>query len=1081
MKTKKLINSIILRFKRIFNFLNRNKKYKYIAVAILALLLFTLICSIFKNLSDDNLPENKELASLNYKIKSKVSGVSGSTSKESLSDLLKKRMEILKKEFIDNPRIVSKYSLDSTTKNKIPEALSTMVEENKVINGSIKVIDAYGENRESYIDYSLAYTDGGIEKSAKLLLADKEQTLESSDNAEVEGVYLDNYMLASPDSVNAQNEQSSSQAPASLLVDGVVEDKVLVIKATFQDKPLMSKSDSDDFDGNLRSTIFGATSDYFKTESYGKYRLKEVAITDWVILPFSADDDCTANWGKWDSYAKAHVNYNKPDYDSAIVQIHGQNTKCHATTRGDGTAITVAGYGGGDSSTYFGTYSWNVYAHEYGHNLGLNHSTSGYKCDESDKCTWKEYGNPYDIMGSGTGFSVVNKVKLGWIDSSHVADLSVPGKYEIYGASAKNLSDPNKIVLGKKMISLKNTGNSHDFVTSVGYNYLEYYSPGSMIMNYRQKYAGRGTISESGYNHLLDLNRAEDVYASEKGSDITGYKLISYDNEKTVIEVVAHGGTRTNLEVEKIKMTGSYPSTITAGVKWDFRRNAVASLKYATGSYYGLDYNWIGANSSGIFDKTTAGEYEVQAYSGTIKSDIIKITVKPAVFDQLILSPNADKEAIVGEDIKLSASLQDKYGNVADISTYSLKYEWKVSSGESLEGDGSSSQFKALSPGTYDVSVTASDAMDTSLTSKTTRIIVKPASIDHIVVMNGSEGDTKTIVAGEKLQFTAYAKDRLENVVPGAKYTWSGADANGNFTSNTTGTYQIKATSGNVESKAFTVNVVPGDLDHVNISPNTNSIISIGKSIQFTAQGQDKYNNNIPGLVYYWVGADKDGLFTAKKVGLFTINAASGPLSSERVTINVPTSTKITTPSSVNPGDATKSTNSLAEPILVSIIKNGIDIGTLADGIINLKNSDKINLFGTSLIGSTVVIYVDKEKQEVKTDTKGEWKIELPISNLSMGSHNISAKSQKDSISSNLIKIVDVEIIKSDKVDSSTTKGQTSDTKITPDKDKSVTTESEKADQGSFLTSPVFIVITSAITLIGVGAASFVILRRLFG
>lgn len=76
-------------------------------------------------------------------------------------------------------------------------------------------------------------------------------------------------------------------------------------------------------------------------------------------------------------------------------------------------------------------------------------------------------------------------------------------------------------------------------------------------------------------------------------------------------------------------------------------------------------------------------------------------------------------------------------------------------------------------------------------------------------------------------------------------------------------------------------------LDHININPSDSQNITVGQSIQFTAQGQDENNNDISDLTYSWSGADSDGLFTATIPGTFYIKASSGGIDSLTTIVNV--------------------------------------------------------------------------------------------------------------------------------------------------------------------------------------------------
>ncbi|MEI6266718.1 MAG: S8 family serine peptidase [bacterium] len=77
-------------------------------------------------------------------------------------------------------------------------------------------------------------------------------------------------------------------------------------------------------------------------------------------------------------------------------------------------------------------------------------------------------------------------------------------------------------------------------------------------------------------------------------------------------------------------------------------------------------------------------------------------------------------------------------------------------------------------------------------------------------------------------------------------------------------------------------------LDHINIYPSTTQTITSGETIQFTAQGQDVSNHDIP-LTYTWTGTNSTGLFTNTSPGTYIVRATNGGINSATVTVSVNT------------------------------------------------------------------------------------------------------------------------------------------------------------------------------------------------
>jgi hypothetical protein len=91
-----------------------------------------------------------------------------------------------------------------------------------------------------------------------------------------------------------------------------------------------------------------------------------------------------------------------------------------------------------------GKYNWinasgsQTIAHELGHNFGVHHASS-YRCVNNGvtvpmggTCTANEYGDPFDVMGSGyRHMSGYQKEKLGFLESANIQTVSASGSFDI--------------------------------------------------------------------------------------------------------------------------------------------------------------------------------------------------------------------------------------------------------------------------------------------------------------------------------------------------------------------------------------------------------------------------------------------------------------------------------------------------------------------------------------------------------------------------------------------------------------------------------------------------------------------------
>jgi len=136
--------------------------------------------------------------------------------------------------------------------------------------------------------------------------------------------------------------------------------------------------------------------------------------------------------------------------------------------------------------------------------------------------------------------------------------------------------------------------------------------------------------------------------------------------------------------------------------------------------------------------------------------------------------------------------------------------------------------------------------------------------------------------------FTARGKDQYNNNI-NVTVSWRSSntavgtiDSRGMFTAKGVGTTTITVTSGSVKgTSSVTVKAPAPVLKSISMSPR-GLTLDAGKTVQFTAQGKDQYNNNMSATVTWSINdtkigsIDNKGLFTAKAAGTAIVTAASG-------------------------------------------------------------------------------------------------------------------------------------------------------------------------------------------------------------
>jgi hypothetical protein len=185
-----------------------------------------------------------------------------------------------------------------------------------------------------------------------------------------------------------------------------------------------------------RDIVFGSTTSanaYYQSNSFGiRSLVGKLAQTGDVFGWYTiAANNNPCDYSAWGSAARAAA-------QAAGVDLSGYDHIIHYFPRS-----SVCGWSGVGQVP--GKYTWingsnaQTISHELGHNFGSHHAASlictdanGARVSISPTCSANEYGNPFDVMGSGfrhmTGF---NKGRVGFLEPANTAAVSADGTFTI--------------------------------------------------------------------------------------------------------------------------------------------------------------------------------------------------------------------------------------------------------------------------------------------------------------------------------------------------------------------------------------------------------------------------------------------------------------------------------------------------------------------------------------------------------------------------------------------------------------------------------------------------------------------------
>ncbi|MBN1677094.1 MAG: hypothetical protein JW880_01005, partial [Candidatus Thermoplasmatota archaeon] len=155
---------------------------------------------------------------------------------------------------------------------------------------------------------------------------------------------------------------------------------------------------------------------------------------------------------------------------------------------------------------------------------------------------------------------------------------------------------------------------------------------------------------------------------------------------------------------------------------------------------------------------------------------------------------------------------------------------------------------------------------------------VIPAEPDHLMVIP----DPIEVVAGDHAIVTVDAYDEYGNEILGLTYLWAtdagwivpveGAHHSAVFIAGTVAVSGTLTVSNGTLAVQVGVDISPGPLDHIEVSPSEASVVA-GTEASFQAAGYDVFGNEIQGLAFVW-GASP-ALGTISQVGVLTVAEAT--------------------------------------------------------------------------------------------------------------------------------------------------------------------------------------------------------------
>ena len=208
------------------------------------------------------------------------------------------------------------------------------------------------------------------------------------------------------------------------------EKRILVIRIDFSDVPEEPITAAAAL-GLMNNTV----RPYFEEISFGKTTLVTTVSDRVYRMPKTAAGYALADNQpqlQADARAAATADYSVNAYDRVIVVC-----PWIGPSRVPGSSFISGGYAGVSGNVWVhGFFVFNVVAHELAHTFGVAHAGL-WKVNDGNPVSASgsrdEYGDPFDLMGSGTNHPNPRfKNELGWLPDTAVTNVKKSGTYRVY-------------------------------------------------------------------------------------------------------------------------------------------------------------------------------------------------------------------------------------------------------------------------------------------------------------------------------------------------------------------------------------------------------------------------------------------------------------------------------------------------------------------------------------------------------------------------------------------------------------------------------------------------------------------------
>ncbi|MBS3817282.1 MAG: hypothetical protein KGY76_06945 [Candidatus Thermoplasmatota archaeon] len=356
----------------------------------------------------------------------------------------------------------------------------------------------------------------------------------------------------------------------------------------------------------------------------------------------------------------------------------------------------------------------------------------------------------------------------------------------------------------------------------------------------------------------------------------------SYDGLEATAQLTVE-----ELEPDHIKIEPQ-ESTIQAGDTQDYSavaydENGQKIVEVTDESDWNISGKAGGSWSNNVYSSEYAGEWTVSgSYKGI--SDSGDLTVEPGEMARMMITP-VEQTITAGERQSYNSMAYDEFGN--EIKEVTDETDWEID--DEAEGNWDGNTYSSEVAGEWTVTGEYESTTDKA------KLTVGVGEESDIVIYPQQK---ENVTAGERKDFSAFVYDKMGNEIREVtdEASWSivegtdkaGGSWDGNtYTAEKAGNWTVKADYEEI-SEIRGVRVRPSDAATVIIEPREDQNIAGGKTLTFSAEAYDEYNNSITSdpADFYWKNAT-EGVFERDQGGTYEVRAEYEGVKSSTVTVDV--------------------------------------------------------------------------------------------------------------------------------------------------------------------------------------------------